>query len=107
MKGDFSDREVPMIKCPHCGKEFDETAKPQPEIKWYHSDIWVIFALACAGPFALRLVTRNPRYTPKTKWIITLIVIVVTIVGTIWLCYKVASIYQTLNQQLQKELGGY
>ncbi|MDD5011480.1 MAG: hypothetical protein PHQ00_05095 [Phycisphaerae bacterium] len=94
-----------MIKCPHCGKEFDETVPYEPEVKWYHSDILVIFALLCVGPFALRLVTRNPRYTPKTKWIITALVIVVTIIATIWFYYAVKSAYQTANQQLQMELG--
>lgn len=94
-----------MIKCPYCGKEFEEMVSHEPEIKWYHSDFWVVFALLCAGPFALRLVTRNPRYTPKTKWIITVLVVVVTIVATFWLYYVIRSEYQTLNRQLQMELG--
>ncbi|MFA5291713.1 MAG: hypothetical protein WC496_01615 [Phycisphaerae bacterium] len=88
-----------MIKCPHCGRDIDETS--QPEIRWYHSDFWVLFALLCAGPFALRIVCSNPRYKPITKWIISLLVIVVTVIVTIWLYYSLKSTYQTLNQQLR------
>ena len=89
-----------MIKCPHCGRDIDETGKPV--IKWYFSDPWVVIALLCFGPFALRVVWNNPRYKPQTKWIITVIIIVVTIAITVKLYYLIL----TVMQQLQMGISG-
>jgi len=84
-----------MITCPHCGKEFDE--KKLPKGKWYFSNYWVVVFLLCLGPFALPLVWFNPRYKPMTKWIITIIVIVITVWGTI----KSIELFKAVNEQLK------
>ncbi|PKL45383.1 MAG: hypothetical protein CVV39_08020 [Planctomycetes bacterium HGW-Planctomycetes-1] len=92
-----------MIKCPYCGKEFDETGKPK--IKWYFSTYWVVIGLLCAGPFALPLIWFNPRCKPATKWIVSIVVMIVTI----WLTIKSIELMQTMRQQLQRinaEMGG-
>ena len=102
MKGDFSDREVSMIQCPYCGKEFDEKARPK--VKWYYTTYWVVIAILCAGPFALPLVWFNPRYKPATKWIVSVLVIIITIYITI----KSVALFQTMMQQfhqMERELG--
>jgi len=67
-----------MIICPHCGKEFDEKAKPQG--KWYFTNKWVIIAFLCVGPFALPLVCFNPNYKPLTKWIVSILVLAATFI---------------------------
>jgi ABC-type tungstate transport system substrate-binding protein len=101
-----------MVKCPYCGKELDlkvilssdsdqlgRIAAPA-ETKWYYSDISVIIALLCFGPFALHLVWKNPRYKPLTKCIITVLIIAVTVYVTM----KLYSQLQATSRQLQ-ELG--
>jgi uncharacterized protein (DUF983 family) len=103
MKGDFYDREVPMIKCPYCGKEFDE--KDQPKEKWYFTNYWVVIALLCFGPLALPLVWFNPRYNPRTKWIVSILVIIITIIS-IWIYMILKAFLLNLMQQLQHQLGG-
>lgn len=90
-----------MINCPYCGKEFDE--KGLPKAKWYFSNYWVIIAILCAGPFALPLVWFNPRYKTITKWIITILVIVITVWGTM----KSIELFRSLSQQLKDLQLGY
>ncbi len=46
--------------------------------KWYFKNSVVVVALLSVGPLALPLVLFNPRYSKKTKVIITLAVIVLT-----------------------------
>jgi uncharacterized protein (DUF983 family) len=87
-----------MIKCPHCGKEFEENSRKNTA--WYYSDISVIIGLLCFGPFALRLVWSNPRYKPIVKWIITILIIAVTI----FVAMKCYSIMQATARQI-RELG--
>jgi len=90
-----------MITCPYCGKEFDE--KGRPKVKWYFSNYWVIIGILCAGPFALPLVWFNPRYKTITKWVVTVLVIVFTVWGTM----KTIELFKELNQQLQNLDLGY
>lgn len=83
-----------MIKCPNCGLEFDE--KIQPKVKWYFTTYWVVIALLCVGPFGLPLVWYNPRYQSTTKWIVSIIVIIITV----WLTIKSIETYKSLQHQL-------
>ena len=84
-----------MIKCPNCGKEFDE--KAQSKVKWYFTTYWVVIAFLCFGPLALPLVWFNPRYQSITKWIVTVLAVIVTI----WLCIKSIDMYHDLMQQMK------
>ena len=84
-----------MITCPYCGKEFDE--KGQPKVKWYYSNYWVIIGILCAGPFALPLVWFNPRYKPITKWVVSVLVIIITV----WVSIKSIGMYKSLMEQLK------
>ncbi len=83
-----------MIKCPFCGKDFDE--KAQPKVKWYFTTYWVVIAFLGVGPLALPLIWYNPRYKPMTKWIVSVVAIIVTI----WLCIKSIDLYQSLMKQM-------
>ena len=48
--------------------------KPQ-ETKWYFKTSWIVIAFLCVGPLALPLVWFNPRFSRKTKIIVTIITI--------------------------------
>lgn len=91
-----------MIKCPYCGKEFEVQAidaaagSVLPKQKWYFTTYWIVIAFLCIGPFALPFVWLNPRYKPIIKWIVTVLVIIITI----WLSIKSIDMYRNLMQQL-------
>ena len=80
------------VKCRFCGEFLDDSYKLKSKTKWYHSTSAVVIGLLFLGPFALPLVWRNPKYEVITKVIITIVVIVVTI----WLCYLMGQMYQRL-----------
>ncbi len=92
-----------MKKCPYCGKEFDvqvmmgPAGPVGPKPKWYFSTYWIVIAFLCIGPFALPFVWLNPHYKPITKWIVTVLAIVITI----WLSMKSIEMYKDLMQQLK------
>ena len=90
------------IKCRFCGEFLDEAARGRSKTKWYYSTSALIAALIVAGPLALPLVWRNPKYEVATKIIITIVVIAVTI----WLCYLMGHMYQNLIDQVNS-LGLY
>ncbi len=84
------------IKCRFCGEFLDESCKPKPKTKWYYSTSAIVIGLLVVGPFALPLVWKNPKYKVITKVIITIVVIAVTI----WLCYLVGHMYQRLINEV-------
>jgi len=84
------------IKCRFCGEFLDEASRNKPKTKWDYSTSAIVIGLLVAGPFALPLVWRNPKYTVVTKVVITIIVIVVTA----WLCYLVGRMYKQVIDQV-------
>jgi uncharacterized protein YacL len=84
------------IKCRFCGEFLNEAPKLAPKTKWHYSTSAIVIGLLVAGPFALPLVWKNPKYKPITKVIITIVVIVVTI----WLCYLMVQVYQRLIDEI-------
>jgi 4-amino-4-deoxy-L-arabinose transferase-like glycosyltransferase len=46
-------------------------AEKSEETKWYFKFFWVVAALVSVGPLALPLVWFHPRYSRKTKTIVT------------------------------------
>ena len=95
------------IKCRYCGGSQDKykftdlmPEKKEPE-KWYFKTPFLVTAFLCVGPFALPLLWFNPRFTQKTKIIVSVIVIIVSYFLGIWLSNSVNSIskyYQQVNQ---------
>ncbi len=69
----------------------------KPEDRWYHSNLAIVIALACAGPFALVMVWNHPRYSRFTKIWITILVVVVTIL----LCYLAVKLIILLMEQIK------
>ena len=88
------------VKCRFCGEFLDDSYKPKPKTKWYYSTSAVVIGLLCLGPLALPLVWANPKYKVTTKIIITIVVIAVTI----WLCQLMGQMYQRLTKQIN-DLG--
>ena len=84
------------IKCRFCGEFLDESGRPKPKTKWYYSTSAIVIGLVVIGPFALPLVWKSPKYKVITKVIITIVVIAVTI----WLCYLVGHMYQRLIKEV-------
>ena len=90
------------IKCRFCGEFLDEAGRAKQKTKWYYSVSAIVIGLLVIGPFALPLVWKNPKYRLTTKIVITIVVIA----GTVWLCYLVGQMYQRLIDQVNA-LGLY
>lgn len=55
------------IKCKHCNEFLDDAIGAQfakEKMQWYFKTSFIVFALACVGPFALPLIWRRPQ-TPR------------------------------------------
>ncbi len=63
------------IKCRYCGMDLPEHKTPLP---WYFKTSTLISAFLFIGPLALPLVWINPKFSIKTKIIITVITVGLT-----------------------------
>jgi len=88
------------IKCRFCGEFLDASHKLKPKLKWYYTTSAVVIGLLCLGPLALPLVWANPRYNMLTKIIVTIVAIAVTV----WLCQLMGQMYQHMIKQIN-DLG--
>ncbi len=85
------------IKCKHCG----EMLEKKPPQKWYLKTSALITAFLSVGPLALPLLWINPRFSTKTKIIITVIV-----VGLTWyLGVMVGKSIKALQEYYQPMMG--
>ncbi|MGB8225299.1 MAG: hypothetical protein WCE45_00330 [Sedimentisphaerales bacterium] len=88
------------IKCRFCGEFLDDSYRPKPKTKWYYSTSAIVVGLAALGPLALPLVWANPKYKLITKIVITVVVIGVTV----WLCQLMGQMYHQVTKQIN-DLG--
>ncbi len=75
----------------------------KPREKWYFKTSALVIAFLCIGPFVLPSVWLNPRFNPKTKIIISAIIIILTYCLGVLLFGSLKSItsyYQTTFQGL-------
>ena len=72
------------------------TDAPQDSSRWYHSVGFVLLMLfLLAGPLALPLLWKSPRFALWAKWLLT----VLMCVSLIWLIAKGADIIRTTLEQ--------
>lgn len=87
------------IKCKHCGEFLTPSFQhhiQRNNSKWYHATGTIIVAIVCLGPLALPMVWTHPTYTLKTKSILTLAVLAITI----FCIYLLGLSYQLFMKQL-------
>lgn len=82
-------------KCPACGYVFGGAAAAKP--KWYYSTFGMVLAFLVLGPLAVPLVWLHPRYTIKTKVVITAVMVALTV----WGCLAIRDIYVDLMEQIE------
>ena len=56
------------------------TSSPPPHPKWYHN-VWCVLLMLffVLGPFGLPLVWTHPRFSQRTKWALTIAMLLYTI----------------------------
>ena len=70
--------------------------------KWYFQPYVLVIAFLSVGPFALPLVWRNPRFSRRSKTVITIIIIVLSYLLGVVLVKSVKSIYEYYNLMFQE-----
>jgi hypothetical protein len=68
------------IKCKHCNEFLNGQPPLQKKDKgpWYFTTTFLVIGFCSVGPFVLPLVWVNPRYTPVTKIVITVVMVAVS-----------------------------
>ena len=69
--------------------------------KWYFQPYVLVIAFLSVGPFALPLVWRNPRFSRRSKTLISIAIIVLSYLLGVVLVKSVKSIYEYYNLMFQ------
>jgi len=64
----------------------------QNQPKWYFKTWSLVVSFLCVGPFMLPLVWTNPRFSKKSKIIITVVVVIITFIMTEYLVKSLKTI---------------
>ena len=74
---------------------FDKQA--QPKTKWYFKTHWIVIAFLSVGPLALPMVWFNPRFSQKTKIIVSIVTIIIVILSYYLLGYLFTNLWKWFN----------
>ncbi len=67
------------VKCRYCGEFLNGYSRPKnKQTKWYFKTSTLIIVLLSVGPLALPLLWYNPKFSRRSKIIITLIVLAIS-----------------------------
>jgi len=75
----------------------------KPETKWYFKTSNLIIAFLCLGPFALPLVWLNPRFSNRSKVIISVVVVILSYYLTLSMVSSVKTIQKYYQQIYQAD----
>ena len=50
----------------------------KPKLAWYYRSWMIVTAFLCVGPLALPLIWQHPQMSRLNKWIVTILVLVIT-----------------------------
>jgi hypothetical protein len=94
----YCSQQVPdeAIKCDHRGRAIEQGQ----QVKWYFKTCALVVAFLCVGHLALPLVWLNPRFSQKTKIIVSLLIAILSWYLGVLLVDSFKSIskfYQQLN----------
>jgi uncharacterized membrane protein YvbJ len=88
------------VKCKHCGSMLD---KKDAE-KWYFKTSTLVMAFLCVfplSPLVLPLLWFNPRFSTKSKVIISVVVIVVSFVVGRMFVHSLLSLWKSYDGMLE------
>ena len=82
----------------------DKGPAPEAKEKWYHKVWFVIAMLLTIGPLAFPLLWKSPRFNRPTKWFLTILFILLTIL-TIWLSAETFKLVLQEIKEIQTVIG--
>lgn len=91
--------EDDAVKCRHCGEFLDK----KPPEKWYFKTYWLIIIFLCIGPLVLPLIWFNPRFNPKKKIMISMVVLFLSY----WLGVMFGNSLKNITKLYQQMLQGF
>lgn len=62
------------VKCRFCGEFLDKNDK----VKWCFRTSTLVVLFLCVGPLVLPLIWMNPRFSRNSKWIISIIIVILS-----------------------------
>jgi len=71
------------------------------EIRWYYRIWFIVLAILVAGPFAIPLIWKSPSIGNRTK----IVIIILVLALTIWLVAVSADLAMKLLKQVQSLQG--
>jgi len=75
------------------------SAEPRVDVAWYHRPVAIVLlAIFVLGPLAIPLVWRTPAWSPRGRWIATVLILAYTVL----LCWQVWVAVQFALEQLQQ-----
>jgi hypothetical protein len=90
------------VFCRYCHKDLTPKAPLTPANDWRYSLPVVFLALLTLGPFGLPLIWKHPRYSRQTKWAISVVTIMLTIITLVLLvmfCFYVVGRMKNIFEQ--------